>query len=244
MAVHFADLGFDLDEYDFLDELAAFAEDNAAAAQTVTYPGGSCLKIPVDGCLELWFPMGEDGIIYEGVQPHYHGGSEAELKSPMAVDTDENGMSGMVKVMHGDAYPMNLNIPCMGLLPELGGRESLKLELAAFAEEADLYEDEADFNENCIYGEGFAVRSFIPTGCYAAFGNDDVAETPRAMMTGIITAAEKCSNSYTGLDYYRLTVDTLDASYTVLAAEELFYGEPTAGNVIMGKFWFSGNITE
>lgn len=241
MARHYSDIGLIINEYDYCDELSSIIEEYAESSKTVSLGENSYLIVDIDEKVELWFRVIDGETMLDSVEPHYRTGFTAELRNPEWIYMDDLGMSGLLTgKLNGE--PINLNISGAALVPDPHTVSAFECEIAAFTESISVYEDLEDFKENCEYGDAFAEKAYIPTGCYDSFGKDDISQTPRAIISGIVKSVEQRENSYTGEEYYVICIESMHTDFVLLTASELLYDDVVPGNVIMGKFWFSGKV--
>ena len=243
MARHYSDIGLIINEYDYCDELNSIIEEYAESSRTVSVGENSYLIVDIDEKVELWFRVIEGETDLDSVEPHYRSGLVSELINPEWVYRDDLGMSGLLKGKLNNE-PINLNISGAALVPPVNSLASLRCEIAAFAESLSVYEDVEDFKENCEYGDAFAEKAYIPTGCYDSFGKDEINQTPRAIISGVVKSVEQRENSHTGEEYFVITVESAHSNFVMLVEPELLYDDVVPGNIIMGKFWFSGKVLD
>jgi len=242
MAIHFSDIGFKLDEYDYIDELTEFIEENTENTDKISAGDEHYLVVSVDDTVEMWFHSvyGETDIAC--VEPHYRSGMYYEAAGAGWVYIEDERMTGLLKVML-DGYPLNLNVSSAACLPEFEAGAPCTCEISCFAETYSVYDDLEDFTENNDYGDIYKPQDVIPVGCYEKFGNDEVAETSRAIITGIVKEVEVKVNGYTGNEFYLVKIESLNNSFALLIDPELAdYEPPEAGNVVMGRFWLTGKV--
>lgn len=239
MANHFLDVGIVLDEYDHLDDLKALVGGNKG--EYIEVNGKKYFLVKIDDRIELWFKTEDGEVNLATLEPHYRTDKYIEIMGAEWVEMDDSGMSGLLRGVL-PLYPLNFNIPNAAMVPELQQDKIYACQAACFAESMEIYEDIEDFEENCEYGEGFNPQSVISTGCWNSWGADDVLQTSRAVISGIVKNVEEKENSYSNVKYYVITIESQGCEFDLLAAEDFIEKTPAAGNIVMGRFWLSGKI--
>jgi hypothetical protein len=145
-------------------------------------------------------------------------------------------------------YPLAVALEDLGVrdppTPESG---TVSVEVVAFAEQLDVFADEAAYRAS---GTPMAVESLIPSGPLAV-GTENATfhVSPRMLMSGVVTAAEWRRNSLFGGAFARLAVRSVSATFEVVidigdlrttaGGERLL---PPAGSIVSGQFWLSGRV--
>jgi hypothetical protein len=132
------------------------------------------------------------------------------------------------------AYPLAIELDDIHLGPMPERDRPTEIALTAFAEHIEVWLDLASFK---AADNRFAARSLIPSGLFAP---DDVDRPPRAeaIITGVVTAAERKTNGYSGRSYDWCQIETYAMTLDVVA--ELQPEPFAAGQTVQGTFWLVG----
>ncbi len=120
-----------------------------------------------------------------------------------------------------------------------------RVRIAGFSRELKAFPDEAAFAAANASGPGFAAQSFFPVGLLAeAEANDGAVSAPssNALINGIVRRHMERTNELTGQPYHWLEVESLAASYDIIAAPGVVSGEITEGGVVQAACWLFGRM--
>lgn len=212
---------------------------------------------------ELWFHAGaasngETEIL--GLTPFFEGQSEVRLKLTQAVHRPgdnplEGAFYGWVspdETGEGD-YPLvfdAVDFAAQGALP-LPRIETVRI--AGFAREVKAFATETEyFAANAgETGPRFAAKSFIPMGLFAAAAKDDSGandemKTPssHALLTGRVLEHRMLANETTNRPFHWMLVESLSATYDVLADPGIVQGEIVPGGTVEAVCWLFGRVTQ
>lgn len=263
MASNLSTIGFVFaDEEQFRSSMVSFA---AKTAVQLDCPAGSYGIWRSRTGAELWFHFGpsENGHTeIFGLTPFFEGQSEMLLgiTGPIHRDGDtafEGAFYGWVKPDdsgHG-AYPLVFDAVDFAARANLLGAGPLvaTVKISGFARELKAYADEASYNAaDCGLGTPqLAVQAFIPVGLFAAAeagaanpSEKKAAPSSAALITGRVLEVSRMTNESTGQDFFWLLVDSLDATFDVLADPEIVSGEIVPGGIVEASVWLFGRIAE
>jgi hypothetical protein len=235
---HFNAIGFDVsDPAEFgrlLGELAAIGdrEDGALGTRLLWEdPSGAELAVFVRD------------MSIECTKPTFAGHSRLLARSA-GTAADPRGCAfcemARVEVFDGDemAYPLGLELDDIHLGPLPESEELTPIAVTAFAEGIEAWPDVAAYNEANGSGPGhLSAQSLIPSGLFGP-GGDERPPRAEAIITGVVTAAERKTNRHSARHFDWCKVETYAATLDVVAAVQ---PEPFApGQVVQGTFWLVG----
>lgn len=239
---HFSAIGFDVsDPAEFgrlVTELAAIGdrEDGALGTRLLwADPSGAELAVFVRD------------MSIECTKPTFAGRSRLLVRAA-GMTADPRGCAfcemARVEVFDGDemAYPLALELDDihLGALPV--SDELTPIAVTAFAEGIEVWPDVAAYNEANGSGSGhLAAQSLIPSGLFGPGGNE---RPPRAeaIITGVVTAAERRTNGHSARPFDWCQVETYAATLDVVTDVESELFAP--GQVVQGTFWLVGRRLE
>jgi hypothetical protein len=132
-------------------------------------------------------------------------------------------------------YPLAVELDDLHLGPLSSSTGLVNLNITAFGEALEVSPSVDSYNAaDGTEGVKFAAQSLIPSGLFAPGGGERPARA-EAIITGIITAAERRVNSHTGASFDWCQVDTLAATMDVVVSPRPEPLQP--GQVIQGTFW-------
>jgi hypothetical protein len=171
----------------------------------------------------------------ECAKPSFAGTSQIVVR-PVGMKDDPDGCRfcaiASVEVLEDGEmlYPLYVELDDIHLGSLRRGR-AIPLLITGFAEELTVWPDEAAFQ---AADTKFAERSLIPSGMFAPGGGARPARA-EAILTGVVTKAERRRNERTHMEFDWCTIETLAANMDVVAAPRMQPFE--IGNVIQGTFW-------
>lgn len=238
MAGHFDAIGLDIpDRTVFAKTLA----DMLRSGDRCTGPiGERILWQDESGAGVAMFTMDGQG---ECAKPTFAGRSRVVVR-PTARVEDARGCRfcaiDHVEIRQDDqlVYPLGIELDDShaGSLTAVDGDVSVAL--IAFAERLDVWEDIADFRADPKVRWPLGPHSVIPLG---AFAPGPEARPPRAaaIITGVVVAADRLTNSRSGRLFDWCQLETLAMTIDVVAARQP--APFTAGQVVHGTFWIVGH---
>ena len=241
MASHFSDLGFRITEDNFETEIKRIVEENIGNAAKIDFGKGPYLVVPVDNLIELWFPFENNMLDPYSIGLHYQTGTFLEVENVEWVQESDGGYDGLCYTFLPDCYPINVTVPAPKLLSDFVKEKRYKCQIACFAEDISVFVDAEDFHARCPYGKEFSENVFIPSGTFH-LEDEEGALSSRAIIAGTVKSFERRTNSFSGNDYYSITVETFGSQYDLLVDPDLLPNGISVGNIIYGYFWLSGKI--
>ena len=263
MASNLSTIGFVFDSED--EFRAAMVRHAAEIVAQAECPAGSLGLWRSRAGAEIWFHLSAPGNgeteIY-GLTPFFDGQSDIPLMitgpvprggdSPFEgaykgwVNPDANGegvyplvFDAVDYVMHGAAtWPAVKRVRLAGFAREV----------SAFADEAAYTAARASDNPDI---PKLAPKAFIPIGLFAAAqaADDDATAEPKppssaALLTGRIAEHRTFTNEATGRAFEWLLVESLDATFDVLADPATVKGELAVGGTVEAAVWFFGRFLD
>ena len=153
-------------------------------------------------------------------------------------------MQGVVSLWEKDAgYPFNVTIPNAICVPELCEDKMYRAQVACFAEEFDVYENEGDYHDEHM----MATQAFIPIGQFSV-EEDTLKEredqTSRVWFSGIVREVKRKTNSHTQNDYYHLLIESCDEVLFDVLVDAQSVKSIKPGNIVSVTAWLSGKIAQ
>ncbi len=209
---------------------------------------------------ELWFhiaataPGSEERDII-GFTPFFEGRSEVALKlTEHCTRPQDNAFEGawMAWVAPDDtgegAYPVLFDAVDSGATFSVEVPKIATARIAGFARELGVFQSEAEHaSSHGADRPALAPRAFIPMGLFAAAESDSTTTTQpssTAILTGRVREHALMKNEATGQSFHWLLVDSLDATYDIVADPALVACEITAGVIVEVACWLVGRITD
>lgn len=241
MASHFSTIGIPLKSREEFEKYAEVAVNNGELIET---PLGTYVRFRMGKGAELWGQLNTDNEII-GINPHFTGDASAKVRLVCKVDTPEsNELDGTYYAeaepgAEGEyIYPFAFDMPD-GSAWEFSCPEIREVQLAAFAHELSIFDDDEAFDASQEQKPGYAAESFIPSGLFVEEG---AAVEAAAVFTGHVLSFERIENTLTGAFFYHIKVKTLGADIDVVADPKLVGREIRIGGVVSGSFWLSGRV--
>lgn len=117
--------------------------------------------------------------------------------------------------------------------------------IAGFCRELKAYPNEAAFTAANRGGPAFAPQSFFPVGLLAeAEANEGAVKAPssNALINGIVRGHMERTNELTGQNFHWMKVESLSATYDIVAAPGVVSGEIVEGGVVQAACWLFGRM--
>ncbi|MCA9981230.1 MAG: hypothetical protein KDD89_10355 [Anaerolineales bacterium] len=143
-------------------------------------------------------------------------------------DNLEKGLVDLVFDLPDDALHRDLALPVVR-----------QVQLAAFAQRLDAFDDEAAYMQAQEGGMAYAVESLVASGLFVQPGELPEA---RVLLSGRVLAAQLLVNPATGLLFHWARVKTLGGEVDVVADPAVVHGVVRVGGVVSGAFWVSGRV--
>jgi hypothetical protein len=186
------------------------------------------------------FLMRKDQI--ECAKPTFAGTSRM-LVRPVTTLPDPDGcpfcLISSVEVLENGAmvYPLFLELDDIHHGPLVTGTP-IQLSVVGFAEELKVWPDLASYK---AADTKFAEHSLIPSGMFRPDGGERPARA-EAILTGVVTKAERRRNRHSDALFDWCTVETLAAEIDIVAALQAQPFE--VGNILQGTFWLIASRPE
>ncbi len=260
MASNLSTIGFVFaDEEAFRTSMVAFA---AKADAHLDFDGGTYGVWRSRSGAELWFHFGpskEGNTEIFGLTPFFEGSSEVELRitGPIHRDNDTAFEGAYYAWVNPDdegsgSYPLVFDaVDFAAHAATTAWPAVVNAKLAGFAREVKAYAGEDDYR--AATGDAaapqLAAQAFIPIGLFAAaeVGTDAAgnAATPSsaALLTGRVAEFSRLKNEATGQDFVWVFVESLEATFDILADPEIISGELTIGGIVEASVWLFGRLT-
>jgi hypothetical protein len=248
MASHLSSIGFHVETEEDFGRLVALAVEGG---ESFDAPAGSYVLWSPGKGVELWFQFNRDGEIV-GLNPHFAGRALMHVALTQRVPRPEH--SPLDGAFYGWAdphggedfergqYPFVFDAPDFALHDDLNFPSGHEVQLAAFAHELDVYENDEAYRAAQSEDIMMAPESFIPSGLFSPEGGR--AEQPKAfaIITGHVLETAIITNPATRLEFCAAKVRTLGGEVDVVADPETLNGFLAVGGVVSGSFWLSGRL--
>lgn len=248
---NFSSIGFAVQTEDEFKKLVNFCFDKG---QSIKCSDGTYYIYSDNSGAELYGQLNNQNEVI-GMNPHFNGKSKRKVCLTESYLRPESELDG---AFYCWADPQNENEPESGACPfvfdvpnfktieQINYPKTFEIQLSAFAQEIDFYDDEQSFSDkqNPI-GEGekelkFASQSFIPSGLF----NEDGNSTPQAtgFFAGTIKEWKLLTNKETNERFNWLLVETLGGEVDIISDLKLNNNPPKIGGIAQGVFWLSGKL--
>jgi hypothetical protein len=263
MASNLSTIGFTFaDEESFRTAMTACATD--ASVRLACPPGNYSIWRSRTGA-EVWFHLGasEDGNTeIFGLTPFFEGQSEVPLKitGPIAREGDnpfEGALTGWVSpdATSDGSYPIVFDAVDFAALEDAVWPDVRRVRLSGFAREVEAFaSDDAYYAARGAPDSEhpkLAAHAFIPVGLFAAAqseGNDDAApaSSPQAsaLLTGKILEHRSFTNEASGNAFVWMLVESLEATFDIVADPAVITGDLTEGGTIEAAVWMFGRMLD
>ena len=216
-------------------------------AKTIHVENGRYIRWQAGAGVELWVQTDHYGVPF-GLYPHFTEDSVFPVGLTRTIqrpdDTPLDGAFYGWAAPHdnepGSGYfPFVFDVPNTAVYSDLTLPQTCNIQLAAFAHELSLYNNEATYRTSQTEEPKFATVSFIPSG---TFTKDGAEPTAHAFFTGHIMDWALRTNPATHHDFYWIRVQTLGDIIDVVATPELITKEPIIDGIAQGSFWLTGKL--
>lgn len=213
---------------------------------------------------EVWFQIAppeesDEQATILGLAPFFEGQSTVPVMMTAALNRpDDTPLEGL---LHGwvapdgegaGAYP--LAFEAIDFAAHAGRKlpATWRCRIAGFCRNLNVHDDGSTLPE---MGEGqrLAAQALIPIGLF----NDEAGEGPNgkdsgasalpeptAWMTGIVRAHRLLENEVTGRAFYWLSVETLAATFDLVADPDIVTGEIADGKIIEAMAWMFARVLD
>lgn len=260
MASNLSTIGFEFErEEDFGTTMSRLA---ASAVQRLSSPQGDYAIWRSNSGAEIWFhlaPETGNGAQREilGLTPFFEGTSEVRLKVTKSVRRpNDNAMEGAFYGWVGPdqetgegTYPLVFDAVDFAAHAPRELPAVWRSRLVGFARELAAYPSREAFQAAQQAQAPLDAQAFIPMGLFANAVEGaaaEVAEIPSssALFTGQVTDHRVYTNEETGRAFHWMLIDTLDATYDLLADPDVVRGEIVVGGTVDTACWFFGRILD
>lgn len=118
--------------------------------------------------------------------------------------------------------------------------------ICGFCRELKAFPDQHAFDQSQTTGPGFAAQSFFPVGLFAeAEARNQGEETPpssNALINGIVRGHHELVNELTEQTFHWLQVESLSATYDIVAAPDVISGDIIEGGIVQASCWLFGRV--
>lgn len=214
---------------------------------------------------EIWFHLGagdEGATEIYGLTPFFEGQSEVLLKITGVVPREgdnafEGALTGWVSPDDGSegSYPIIFDAVDFAAHSEVQWPDLRHVRLTGFARELQVFA-----NDDAYYAARgtpdaehpkLAAHAFIPLGMFAASVGDDGAAvadagTPNssALLTGKILEHRTLTNEATGHDFIWMLVESLEATFDIVADPAVVTGDIIDGGTIEAAVMMFGRLLD
>jgi hypothetical protein len=250
MSSHFACIGFPVKD---MEEYWHLANRAAREGGRETAPDGSVLaRWAPGGGVEIWAHLTAAGEVL-GAMPFFSADRPYRISVTGSGDDPDEEMEGWID---GWLEPAEEGEPFSGAFPlradlinyalsrtRLTTFPSLqRIELAALAHEAELFENEAAYAR----APGDVYR--VPIGSFtsaAHFGADEHVEgfqESTGLFSARIASVQALSNPVTGARFWEIEIRPQDVGLRIFADQETLGGEPSPGLILSGSAWLLARL--
>lgn len=194
----------------------------------------------------------------QGLTPFFDGTSDVSLSVTERINRpDDNAFEGAYQAWVGDGgapgteggnYPLVFDAVDFAAFGNQNLPATCRARICGFCRELKAYPDEDAFNAAQTDGPGFATQSFFPVGLFAE------AESPKApnlvpsapssnvLINGVIKGHRELVNEFSGQPFHWLEIESLSATYDIVAAPRIIEGEIRQGGIVQAACWLFGRI--
>lgn len=241
MPSHLSDIGFHFMEENFYDDFVEMIDENMQRTSTeISVNGKEYVVVFVDRDIEFWLPIGPgrslDPMAFE---MHYNTHRWIEAINPSWVALENDDTQGLMSIWDKDeSYPMNIDIPNAGMVPELHEGKLYSCQITCFAESYEHFKTEDEFQAK---HDKMSSKAFIPIGQFT-FDEEDAEESARAWVNGHIKNITLKTNSYTKKQFYHIVLESYYMDFDVLIDAEYVTTELCVGDILSVNAWLTGKV--
>jgi hypothetical protein len=236
VAGHFSCIGLDIPDGQTLARL--IPELSRSATRSAGPLGTRLLWQDTSGAGLAMFL--DDGGGVTCAKPTFAARSQLYVKLTAALDDPRGcpycGITTVEVLEAGEmVYPLGVELDDTHLGPLSGPTHVKTLSVTAFGESIRMWADVAAYKAADEPGEPrLAAQSLIPSGLFGP-GSTTGPVRAQAIITGIVTEAERKTNGYSGDHFDWCKIDTVAAALDVVLEAQA--QPPRIGQVIQGTFW-------
>lgn len=250
MSSHFACIGFPVQDMDGYWTLARRAAQDGA--RTVAADGSALVRWAPGTGVEIWAHVNEAGEVV-GAVPFYSTGHSYRISVIGTGDDPDEEMEGWIDGWlepaeddepFSGAFPLRVDLVNYALTrTRLATFPTLqRIELAALAHEAELFDDESAYARAPGDVYRFPLGSFTSAAHFGADEDTEAVRESAALFSGRILSAQAQANPVTGARFWWIEVMPHGTKLHVFADQETLGGEPTPGRILSGGFWMLGKL--
>lgn len=232
------------------EDLSALASRVAERADTIDAGEGQYLKWAPPSGEQLWLQVKRNGDAM-GMNPHFEGKSvvrvalEARVARKGHTPLDGTFLAWAnppANTLGGD-YPFVFDCPDAARHQALELPAFVTAQIAAFAQQITVH-DSLDTYQTVHATQGLpaGARSVIPSGLFSPSGEPIIPPEPHALIAGHVVEAAERRNTVSGDPFWWALVDTIGGTFDVVIDPALLDDDVSAGNVVSGWFWLSGQL--
>jgi hypothetical protein len=244
---HFSCIGFPVADMD-----AYWALARRAAAEGTRYPtpeGGTLVRWAISQGPEIWAQVDQTGQV-AGATPFFATAAPHAIAiTGIGEDSDEpldGWIDGWLDPTEPDepysgAFPLRVNLVDFALVRRgiIKFPMTHRIELAALAHEAELYDDAATYRS----APGDVFR--LPLESFASTAHAGVDDTPEdqeaiALAVGRIARARLLINPVSETPFWWVQIAVHGVVLDAFADRETLGRDPQEGNILAGSFWLVG----
>lgn len=192
----------------------------------------------------------------KGLTPFFDGSSDIPLNIATRVKRPEdNAFEGAFYAWVGadtsnpdstGDYPLVFDAVDFAAFADQALPATCRARICGFCRELKAFPDEQAFTSAQTGGPDFAAQSFFPVGLFAeAEARNQGHETPpssNALINGIVRGHRIMVNELTEQTFHWLLVDSLSATYDIVAAPDVIEGDIVDGGIVQASCWLFGRI--
>ena len=261
MASNLETIGLAVHDREAFEKLVASLAD--AAREGLKTPVGDYAIWRSRSGAEVWLHVGppnddgpETAREIKGLTPFFDGASDVELNVTARVNRpDDNAFEGAYQAWVGadsanpDAtgdYPLVFDAVDFAAFSTQTFPASCRARICGFCRELKAYPDEGAFHAAQTGGPGFAAQSFFPVGLFAEAEAKNAGQptvpSSNALINGIVKSHRELVNEFTGQPFHWLEVESLSATYDIVASPGVITGDITEGGIVQASCWLFGRI--
>ncbi|MBU2583496.1 MAG: hypothetical protein KJ622_17445 [Alphaproteobacteria bacterium] len=261
MASNLATIGLAVDSHDDFEQLVTGLAD--AAREGLQTPVGDYAVWRSRSGAEVWLHIGEPSTSgaettreIKGLTPFFDGASDIPLNLAARVTRPEdNDFEGAFYAWVGadpsdpestGDYPIVFDAVDFAAFANHTLPAACNARICGFCRELKAFPDEPSFADSQETGPGFAAQSFFPVGLFAEAearnAGQNTAPSSNALINGIVKSHRELVNEYTGQPFHWLQVESLSATYDIVASPDTISGEILLGGIVQASCWLFGRV--
>lgn len=243
----FTIIGFYIDQLETL-KVINNAIHKGKEIQVDSKPGGSYYKLAYPEGIEIWVGVNARKRI-ENVLPFFKGKNINTLEIMCPINDPKSPYRGAFSAWAWKSREKDEELPIVFDAPDYlmhagdNFPKTAKVSLTAFASQIKVFESKEDFfldDED----EFPSTTSFI-SGGISKFSTEE-KEKPEAyaVFTGTVQSAKLIENPETLMNFYWISVESLNIDIDVVADKRMLKSIPKKGNIVRVSAWIVGDFIE